>query len=130
MHRLDRSYLGTPAGLVATGDVDPETKMRITVVLRPQARMDIMAPRLSRAEFRARHATSQEVIDRIAAYARNSRLAVEAADGANHVVRLTGSFAAAQAAVDEVGIIEIATRFTATLTAATASSPAPSASLA
>jgi kumamolisin len=98
MHRLDRSYLGTPAGLVATGDVDPETKMRITVVLRPQARMDIMAPRLSRAEFRARHATSQEVVDRIAAYARNSRLAVEAADGANHVVRLTGSFAAAQAA--------------------------------
>jgi kumamolisin len=98
MHRIDRSYLATPAGLVATGDVDPETKMRITVVLRPQARMDIMAPRLSRAEFRARHATSQEVVDRIAAYARNSRLAVEAADGANHVVRLTGSFAAAEAA--------------------------------
>jgi hypothetical protein len=45
MHSIDRSYLATPAGLVATGDVDPETKMRITVVLRPQARMDIMAPR-------------------------------------------------------------------------------------
>ena len=99
MRRIARSYLATPEGLVATGEVDAETTMRITVVLRPQARMDIMAPRrVSRAEFRARHATSQGVVDRITAYARNSRLTVEAADSANHVVKLTGSFTAAEAA--------------------------------
>jgi kumamolisin len=98
MHRIDRSYLAAPVGLAATGDVHPETKMRITVVLRPQTRIDVMAPRLSRAEFRARHATSQGAVDRIAAYARHCGLTVEAADGATHVVKLSGSFAAAEAA--------------------------------
>ncbi|HEY2849849.1 MAG TPA: S53 family peptidase [Gemmatimonadaceae bacterium] len=84
------------------GEVDDNETVRLTIVLKPSTPFD---PRsfpvgrgLAREEFRARHSTAPDVIDRLTTFVTAHGLAVERADPARNVVKLIGSYAQARSA--------------------------------
>ncbi|MGH7655292.1 MAG: S53 family peptidase [Gemmatimonadaceae bacterium] len=94
-----RSYRVAPASR-QVAEVDDNDAVRLTVVLRPASPFDPSrfgpGRGLSREEFVSRHATRQDVIDRVTTFATAHGLAVEDADRNSHRVRLTGTVAQAR----------------------------------
>ena len=79
-------------------DVELDAPVRLTVVLKPHGLPAEIGPPVSRADYAARYATPQPVIERLTAYARSHRLTLESADAARHLVRLSGTYAQASSA--------------------------------
>ncbi len=114
MRAFVRSYREGPRAK-RVADVDNAATVHLTVVLKPDRAihpMDCIGRALTRAQFSARHATSQAVLDQVAAYARSHGMQVEALEPAQHRVRLSGTYAQARAAFqpDELGVYEVAGR--------------------
>ncbi len=110
MRPFARSFREAPRD-PRVADVDDGATVRLTVVLRPATPIDparCVGAAMSRTAFGERHATSQAVLDRVAAYARAHGMRVEAADPARHCVKLSGTYAQARAAFqpDEMGVYE------------------------
>ncbi|HEY6431106.1 MAG TPA: protease pro-enzyme activation domain-containing protein, partial [Acetobacteraceae bacterium] len=79
-------------------DVEWDAPVRLTVVLKPRdLPAEIGAP-VSRADYAARYATPQPIIERLTAHARSHGLTLESADAAHHLVRLSGTYAQASSA--------------------------------
>lgn len=87
-----------------SGDIDGSEQARLTIVLKPHQPLEPMGLRLTRAEYGRRHGTHQSVIDRLVAYAQGHGLTVEHASGAEHCVRLSGSYAQARSAFEPEGL--------------------------
>ena len=94
-----RSFRAAPA-TKQIAEVDDKQRVRLTIVLRPSTPFD---PRrfgagrgMTRDEYRSRHSTSQDVVDRVTAFVSAHGLRVESADRARHVVRLSGTYAQAR----------------------------------
>ena len=105
-HRLQAfpaSFRLDPAG-TRVGDITGAEPIRLTIVLKPKAPVDPSAPAMSRAEYGRRHATLQPVIDALVEYARSHGLAIEQADAASHLVRLSGTYAQACSAFEPEAI--------------------------
>jgi kumamolisin len=103
LHILPRSFRLAPEG-GRVGAVPDETPMRLTVVLRPATPVQPAGPRLTRAEYAHHHGTRQSVIDDMVAYAQGFGLAIDHADAATHVVRLSGTYAQAASAFEPEGM--------------------------
>lgn len=104
-----RSFRAAPA-TKQIAEVDDKQRVRLTIVLRPGTPFDprrFAAGRgMTRDEFRSRHSTSQDVVDRVAAFVGAHGLSVQSADRARHVVKASGTYAQARNAFrpDHMGV--------------------------
>ncbi len=98
-----RSFQVEPPG-TRTGDVDDAAPVRLTVVLKPHAPVDALAPAVAHAEYARRHGTRDTVIEQVAAYARSHGLHVEQPAGSFHMLMLSGTYAQARSAFRPEGM--------------------------
>ena len=93
-HPFVRSLRAPPAA-PRLRDVDGGARVHLVVVLRPRDLPARIGPALSRDDYVRRHATPADIMDRLAAYARTNGLVVDQADAGQHLMRLSGTYAAA-----------------------------------
>jgi len=103
LQKLTRSFRPEHGGK-RIGDVPGDKPIGLTILLKPHQSIDAALPIMSRADFRKRHGTRQDVVDRLTAYARSHGLKVEHADAGAHIVRLSGTYAQAQSAFEPESI--------------------------
>lgn len=98
LQKLPRSYRQRP-NLPAVGDVDDSKPVTLSVVMKPGVPFGKTVGRsVTREQFRARHRTSQAVINRLVRFAIQHGLQVEEIDAEHHTVRLSGSYLQARRA--------------------------------
>jgi kumamolisin len=103
LQTLPSSYCAEPRG-ERTGDISGNEPIRLTIVLKPHTPLAAGGGVLSRTDFAKRHATHQDVIDRLRDYASGHGLQVTEANPATHTVRLSGSYSQARSAFEPDGL--------------------------
>jgi kumamolisin len=107
MSAFKASHKHAPHG-TRVADVDQDSMVELSVVLNPSATVEpaefAHGARLTHAEYRDRHGTSQKVLDRVRAVAARHGLTVLSEDAAGHLVRLRGTYRQAIAAFQPQGL--------------------------
>jgi kumamolisin len=105
------SHLTAPA-TEQVADIDPTAMVDLSVMLKPGAPVDPALHTggrgLSHAEYRRRHGTHEDVLERVRAVARKHGLIVTYEDAGAHLMKLRGTYEQAMAAFqpDHLGIYE------------------------
>jgi kumamolisin len=94
---FQRSFVHPPTGH-RVREVDGGARVRLTVVLKPTALPEKIGAPISRADYAARHATSPDVMTRLADFARAHGLQLDHADAGHHLMHLSGTYDQARAA--------------------------------
>ncbi|HTW26944.1 MAG TPA: protease pro-enzyme activation domain-containing protein [Acetobacteraceae bacterium] len=106
MHKLLDSFRRPPRA-PRIGDVADDRPIRLTIVLRPGTPLPsppAAGRALSHAEYRDRHATPSAVLDQVTTLAQRHGLRVVETSGAQHMVRLEGTYGQARAAFQPEGL--------------------------
>ena len=110
MGRFHSSFRNAPETATRVSDVDPNSEVQVTVVLKPAAPLDAAThaggPGISREAYRALHGTPEASVQRVRDVAKAFGLTVVHEDAGAHLVKLRGSYAQMTAAFrpEQIGV--------------------------